>query len=48
MKLAATGAIYDVPPARTQTLADGIGTFEVLPSPELDALREQALRLLLV
>jgi hypothetical protein len=46
LELAPVRAVHDVPPARAQSLADAVGGFEILGPPALDALGEQALRLL--
>jgi hypothetical protein len=48
VELAPTRAVHDVPTTGVQPLADRVGPFEVLLPPELDALGEQPLRLLLV
>jgi hypothetical protein len=48
LQLAPFGAVHDVPPARAQSLAEGIGANEVLVPPALDALGEQLVGFLLV
>jgi hypothetical protein len=47
LELAPGGAVNDIPPARAQPPPDGVGRFEILVSPELDALSEQLLRFFL-
>jgi hypothetical protein len=41
VQLAPFGAVHDIPPARAQSLAEGIGGCEVLVPPALNALSEQ-------